>query len=198
MDLPFWLECSRTFILRKCRYWLLLSTAIVVKVFLSGASWIKRNPKFFQKSLFTLLCGWFVVTLSSTLIGWLKVNKARLKKCIASMPPREQNQCFLRESEEVIIQLAHSSSSSFDGLFLQLLIMQYHQSLFCYVPLTYYKRATASKSRQDESIGGDKKKGDSLSWSSLMMSLCRLQHGHPLAKSARLTPPFPIPSIFSP
>ena len=95
MDLPFWLECSRTFILRKCRYWLLLSTAIVVKVFLSGASWIKRNPKFFQKSLFTLLCGWFVVTLSSTLIGWLKVNKARLKKCIASMPPREQNQCFL-------------------------------------------------------------------------------------------------------
>ena len=114
------------------------------------------------------------------------------------MPPREQNQCFLRESEEVIIQLAHSSSSSFDGLFLQLLIMQYHQSLFCYVPLTYYKRATASKSRQDESIGGDKKKGDSLSWSSLMMSLCRLQHGHSLAKSARLTPPFPIPSIFSP
>ena len=156
-----------------------------------------ESQVFSEKFVYTFV--WLVCRHVKQHVDWLiksKQSKAEEVHCFHATTRAKP--MFLRESEEVIIQLAHSSSSSFDGLFLQLLIMQYHQSLFCYVPLTYYKRATASKSRQDESIGGDKKKGDSLSWSSLMMSLCRLQHGHSLAKSARLTPPFPIPSIFSP
>ena len=102
---------------------------------------------------------WLVCRHVKQHVDWLiksKQSKAEEVHCFHATTRAKP--MFLRESEEVIIQLAHSSSSSFDGLFLQLLIMQYHQSLFCYVPLTYYKRATASKSRQDESIGGDKKK----------------------------------------
>ena len=116
-----------------------------------------ESQVFFQKFVYTFV--WLVCRHVKQHVDWLiksKQSKAEEVHCFHATTRAKP--MFLIESEEVIIQLAHSSSSSFDSLFLQLLIMQYHQSLFCYVPLTYYKRATASKSRQDESIGGDKKK----------------------------------------